>query len=377
MNKKDYYEILGVSKNATDEEIKRAFRKLAKQYHPDINKEAGAEAKFKEIGEAYAVLSDPEKRRAYDQYGHAAFQNGGAGTGSGFSGFDASDINLDDILNDLFGGAFGGFGFGGSRSRSSSSTRASRGKDIRVVLNLSFEEAAFGCEKDIKLDLTSECSRCHGKGGFGEVTCKTCGGAGRVLEQQQTIFGYMQTQKTCPDCRGAGKKFETICDECRGKGVVAKTKILTVTIPEGVDEGFQLRLSGKGNAGVNGGANGDVFIEFKIKEHPLFERDGADIYLEVPITITDAALGCKKEIPTLTGNVYLDIKAGTQNYTKLKLKGKGIKTPNSFGRGNMYAVINIITPTKLDRKQKNLLQELANTNLEDNPEFKNFKKYLD
>ena len=376
MNKRDYYEILGLSKNATDEEIKRAFRKLAKQYHPDINKDPGAEEKFKEIGEAYAVLSDPAKRRQYDQFGHAAFQNGGGGSAGGFSGFDASDINLDDILNDLFGGAFGGFGFGGSRSRSTSGSRSSRGKDIRVVLNLTFEEAAFGCEKDIKLDLTAECSKCHGKGGFGEKTCKTCGGAGRVLEQQQTIFGYMQTQKTCPECRGAGKTFESVCDDCRGKGVVSKTKTLTVTIPEGVDEGFQLRLSGKGNAGVNGGSNGDVFIEFKIKEHPLFERDGADIYLEVPVTITDAALGCKKEIPILTGNVILDIKPGTQNYTKLKLKGKGLKTPNSFGRGNMYAVINIIIPTKLDRKQKSLLQDLAKTDLEDSPEFRNFRKYL-
>ncbi len=375
MNKKDYYEILGVSKTATDEEIKRAFRKLAKQYHPDINKEAGAEAKFKEIGEAYSVLSDPQKRRQYDQFGHAAFQNGGDSSG-GFSGFDAGDINLDDILGDLFGGAFSGFGFGGSRSRHSAN-RSSRGKDIRVVLNLTFEEAVFGCEKDIKLDLTSECSRCHGKGGFGEKTCKTCGGAGRVLEQQQTIFGYMQTQKTCPDCRGVGKSYETVCDDCRGKGVVSKTKTLTVTIPEGVDEGFQLRLSGKGNAGINGGANGDVFIEFRIKEHPIFERDGADIYLEVPITIADAALGCKKEIPTLNGNVVLEIKSGTQNYTKLKLKGKGIKTPNSFSKGNLYAVINIIIPTKLDRKQKKLLQELSETNLEDSQEFKTFKKYLD
>ncbi len=374
MNKKDYYEILGVSKNATDEEIKRAFRKLAKQYHPDVNKEPGAEAKFKEIGEAYAVLSDPNKRRQYDQFGHSAFQNGGAG--AGFGGFDASDINLDDILNDFFGGAFSGFGFGGRSRGSQSSSGSSRGKDIRVVLNLTFEEAAFGCQKDIKVDLTQECSRCHGKGGFNEKTCKTCGGSGRVLEQQQTIFGYMQTQKTCPNCKGAGKTYETTCDDCHGKGFIAKTKTLTVTIPEGVDEGFQLRLSGKGNAGLNGGANGDIFIEFKIKEHPLFERDGADIYLEVPITITDAILGCKKEIPTLTGNVYLEIKPGTQNYTKLKLKGKGIKTPNSFSRGNMYAVINIIMPTKLDRNQKRLLQELAETDLEDSSEFKNFKKYI-
>ncbi len=375
MNKKDYYEVLGVSKTATDEEIKRAFRKLAKQYHPDINKEPGAEEKFKEIGEAYAVLSDANKRRQYDQFGHAAFQNGGAsGGGAGFQGFNMGDIDLEDILGDLFGGGFRGFsGFGGS---SRTSSRPSKGEDIRVVLNLTFEEAAFGCEKDVKLNLTSECSRCKGKGGFNEKTCRTCGGAGKVLEQAQTIFGYMQTQKTCPDCKGRGKTYETICDECHGKGVVEKVKTLTVTIPEGVDEGYQLRLSGKGNAGLNGGPNGDVFLEFKIKEHPLFERDGADIYLEVPVTITDATLGCKKEIPTLYGNIILEIKAGTQNYTKLKIKGKGIKLPNSISKGNMYAVVNIIIPTKLDRKQKALLQDLAQTDLEDSPEFKNFNKYM-
>lgn len=374
MNKKDYYEVLGVSKTATDEEIKRAFRKLAKQYHPDINKEPGAEEKFKEIGEAYAVLSDANKRRQYDQFGHAAFENGGSGGGTGFQGFNMGDIDLEDILGDLFGGGFRGFsGFGGS---SRASSRPSKGEDIRVVLNLTFEEAAFGCEKDVKLNLTSECSRCKGKGGFNEKTCRTCGGAGKVLEQAQTIFGYMQTQKTCPDCKGRGKTYETICDECHGKGVVEKVKTLTVTIPEGVDEGYQLRLSGKGNAGLNGGPNGDVFIEFKIKEHPLFERDGADIYLEVPVTITDATLGCKKEIPTLYGNIILEIKAGTQNYTELKIKGKGIKLPNSISKGNMYAVVNIIIPTKLDRKQKALLQDLAQTDLEDSPEFKNFNKYM-
>lgn len=374
MNKKDYYEVLGVSKTATEAEIKSAFRKLAKKYHPDVSKEENAAEKFKECQEAYAVLSDPDKRRQYDQFGHAAFENGGSGGGAGFQGFNMGDIDLEDILGDLFGGGFRGFsGFGGS---SRTSSRPSKGEDIRVVLNLTFEEAAFGCEKDVKLNLTSECSRCKGKGGFNEKTCRTCGGAGKVLEQAQTIFGYMQTQKTCPDCKGRGKTYETICDECHGKGVVEKVKTLTVTIPEGVDEGYQLRLSGKGNAGLNGGPNGDVFLEFKIKEHPLFERDGADIYLEVPVTITDATLGCKKEIPTLYGNIILEIKAGTQNYTKLKIKGKGIKLPNSISKGNMYAVVNIIIPTKLDRKQKALLQDLAQTDLEDSPEFKNFNKYM-
>lgn len=373
MNKKDYYEVLGVSKNATDEEIKRAFRKLAKEYHPDVNKEPGAEEKFKEIGEAYAILSDPAKRKQYDQFGHAAFQNGG-GTSSGFENFDFGSINLDDILNDLFGGGFGGFGFNSSRGRSTS--RNSRGEDVRVVVNLSFEEAVKGCEKNISFDVNVACSKCHGQGGFDEKTCPTCHGQGRVLSEQQTIFGYMQTQKICPDCHGQGKTYSSICSECRGKGIVKSTKNLTVVIPEGVDENAQLRLSGKGGTGVNGGSNGDVFVEFKIKEHPFYERQDQDIYLEVPLTITEAILGCKKEIPTLTGNVLLEIKPGTQNYTKLKLKGKGIKSPNSLLRGNMYVVVNIITPTKLDRKQKTLLEELAQTDLEDASEFKEFKKFV-
>ena len=368
MEKKDYYEVLGVDKNASDEDIKRAFRKLAKKYHPDVNKEPGAEEKFKEIGEAYAVLSDPTKRSQYDQFGHAAFQNGAGG--AGFQDFDFGDIGLDDILNDIFGGGFSNFGFGGR------SNRHTRGEDIRVLVNLTFEEAVKGCEKDIKINVTSKCSHCNGAGGFNESTCSTCGGRGKILDQQQTIFGVMQTQRTCPDCNGTGKKFEDICDVCHGKGIVKKEKVLTVTIPAGVDENSQLRLSGKGSASTNGGENGDVFVEFRIKEHPLFERDGGDIYLEVPITITDAILGCKKEIPTLDGNVLLEIKPGTQNYTKLKLKNKGINTPNTYGRGNMYAVINIIMPTKLDRKQKKILQELAETDLENSSEFKTFNKYL-
>ncbi len=370
MNKKDYYEVLGVSKNATDEEIKRAFRKLAKQYHPDVNKEPGAEEKFKEIGEAYAILSDPAKRKQYDQFGHAAFQNGQAG---GYQDFNFSDINLDDILNDFFGGGFGGFGFGGSARKARSS---SKGNDYRVVINLTFLEAALGCEKEIKLKVNSACSKCHGKGGFNEKTCPTCHGKGRILAEQQTIFGYMQTQKVCPNCEGSGKTFESICDECRGSGLVQKEKKLTVVIPEGVDENAQLRLNGKGGESASGGANGDVFVEFKIKEHPFFERQGNDIYLEVPLTFPEAILGCKKEIPTLNGNVLLEIKAGTQNYTKLKLKGKGLKSPNSLIRGNMYAVINIIMPSKLDRKQRELLEELSMTTLDDTTEFKEFKKFV-
>ena len=370
-NKRDYYEVLGVSKNATDEEIKRAFRVLAKKYHPDVNKEEGAADKFKEIGEAYSVLSDKNKRNQYDQFGHAAFDGA-----SGGAGFDMGDINLDDILSNLFGGGFGGFsssfgGFGG-RSRN----RAVRGEDMLMRIKLTFDEAVNGCKKDIKVNVTDNCDECNGKGGFGEITCSTCGGRGVVKEEQRTIFGMMQTQKTCPNCGGIGKSFKEVCKSCHGEGMVTKNKTLTVTVPEGIDTGNQLRLSGKGGAGINGGPNGDIYLEFIVEEHKYFERNGDDIYLELPITITDAVLGCKKEIPTLTGNGYVEVKPGTQNYTKLKLKGKGVKNVNSRNTGDMYVVINVIIPTKLNKKQKDLLKELDNTDLETEPEFKEFKKAL-
>ena len=371
MNKKDYYEVLGLSKGASDEEIKRAFRKLAKQYHPDVNKEPGAEEKFKEIGEAYAVLSDPQKKASYDQYGHAAFSNGAGG--AGFSGFNMDDIDLGDIFGDLFGGGFG-FNFGGSRGRNSN--RPIKGEDSLVKINLTFEEAVFGCKKEIKLDLNEECKKCHGKGGFDEHTCPTCNGHGRVVSQQNSLFGVFQTQTTCPDCRGKGKSFKEKCDECRGNGQVKAMKEITITIPEGVDNGMQQRISGKGSAGLNGGPNGDIYIEFKVKEHDIFERDNEDIYLEVPLTITEAVLGCKKEIPTLAGNVILDVKAGTQNLEKVKLKGKGVKHVNSSSKGDMFVVFNVVIPSKLNRKQKELFKELDETDLDDETEFKKFKKYL-
>ncbi len=371
MNKKDYYETLGVSKNATDEEIKRAFRVLAKKYHPDVNKEPGAAEKFKEIGEAYQVLSDKNKRAQYDQYGHAAFENGGA------SNFDMGDIDLDDILSSIFGGGFSGFSsFSGFGGRERGRSRARRGDDLLMRINLTFDEAVFGCKKDIKVNVTEECDECHGTGGFGETTCTMCGGLGVVRDEQRTLFGIMQTQKTCPNCRGTGKTFKETCSTCRGEGRVKKNKTLTVTIPSGVDNGSQLRLSGKGGAGVNGGANGDIYLEFSVSDHKYFERQDDDIYLEVPVTITDAILGCKKEIPTLNGNGYIEIKPGTQNYTKLKLKGKGIKNESSRTTGDMYVVINVIIPTKLSRKQKELLSELADTDLESEPEFRDFEKAL-
>ena len=372
---KTYYEILGVDKNASDAEIKSAFRKLAKQYHPD-NKETGDEAKFKEIGEAYAVLSDEQKRKQYDQFGHEAFTQGASqgGFGGGFGGFSAEDIDLSSIFDDLFGGGMFGGAFGGGRR--STSNRPTKGRDSLVKVNLTFEEAVFGCKKTINMDLDSECEKCSGKGGTGEQTCSTCGGRGRVVSQQRTMFGVFQSESVCPDCKGKGKTFKEKCNACSGTGHVIKNKEIEIEVPAGVDTGHQLRITGKGAAGFNGGPNGDIYIEFVVKDHPLFERKENDVYIDVPLTITEAVLGCKKEIPTLDGNVVLSIDAGSQPGDQLRLRGKGIKDPARNKRGDMYAVLDIIIPDKLDRKQKDLFKQLAETDLETGSSFKNFKKYL-
>ena len=345
---KSYYDVLGVSKDADEKEIKSAFRKLAKQYHPDINKEPGAEAKFKEIGEAYAVLGDAEKRKQYDQFGHEAFtqgaSQGGFGGGfGGFGGFSAEDIDLSSIFGDLFGGGM----FGGGSRRNSNRPR--KGEDSLVRVNLTFDEAVFGCKKTIEIDLDTECEECNGKGGSGETTCSTCGGRGRVISQQRTPFGVFQSESTCPDCGGRGKTYKNVCKECRGNGHVVKNKEIEVTVPEGVDTGHQLRISGKGAAGYNGGPNGDIYIEFNVKAHPLFERKDCDVYMDVPITITEAVLGCKKEIPTLNGTVVIDIEAGSQSGDNLRLKGKGIKDPNRKRYGDLYVVLDVGSLTPLPR----------------------------
>lgn len=371
--KKDYYETLGVSKTASDAEIKSAFRKLAKEYHPDKNKSEGAEAKFKEIGEAYAVLSDETKRKNYDQYGNADF--GSAGAGANYGGFDPGDIDLDSILRDFFGGGFSGSSRGGFSSRSGSS-KSSKGSDIRVEIDMSFEDAVYGAKKEINLELEDTCEKCFGKGGFGETKCSTCNGVGVVLEQQRTIFGVMQSQKTCPTCKGKGKSYETKCPDCKGLGRKNKKKTLLITVPEGTYNGYEMRMSGKGEAGYNGGPNGDIYLRFKVREHELFERDANDIYIEVPTTFTEAALGCKKTVPTLWGNETITIEPGTQNYSKIKLKSKGVKNVRSSSKGDMFVVINIITPAKLSRKQKELLKDLDKTSLDDSKEFKEFNKFL-
>ncbi len=367
MNKKDYYEVLGVSKTASDAEIKSAFRKLAKKYHPDVSKEPDAEEKFKEAQEAYAVLSDPDKRKQYDQFGHAAFSNNGAG-GYDFSGFDFSDI-----FSDLFGGSFGGsgFGFGGNRGN-----RSRRGRDRLVQMHLTFEEAVFGTKKTITVDTTENCPDCNGKGGHGESTCSSCHGSGTVTTEQRTMFGTFMSRTTCSKCHGTGVTYDSTCKTCRGDGKIRVKKELEVKVPAGVDTGNQLRIPGKGEAGENGGSNGDLYLEFQVDEHPIFVRDENDIYLRVPITMAEAVLGGKREIPTLYGNGTLTIPAGTSNNDKQRLKGKGVQDANSGRKGDMYIIMNIVTPKKLSREQKKLFEELAQTNLEDQEEIKKFNKYL-
>ncbi len=373
MNKRDYYEVLGVSKSATQDEIKSAFRKLAKKYHPDVSKEPDAEAKFKEVQEAYAVLSDSDKRKQYDQFGHAAFEQGGAGAGGfggGFSGFDFSGFDYGDIFDNIFDG-IGGFG------RRNSSNRSRRGSDSLMGMKLTFLEAVFGCKKDISLDVIEDCDNCNGKGGFGESTCDACHGSGTVTSEQHTIFGSFLSKTTCSKCGGTGKTYERTCTSCHGTGRVKKTKKLEIKVPAGVDTGTRLKLSGKGDAGVNGGPNGDLYIEFTVSDHEYFVRDENDIYMEVPITITEAILGCKKEVPTLYGNVTLTIPAGSESGDKHRMRGKGIDNQTTRQKGDMYVVLKIVTPKKLSREQKKLLEELNKTNLNDDNDIKRYLKYVE
>ena len=372
--KKDYYGVWGGSKNATDAEIKSAFRKLAKKYHPDVSKEENAAEKFKEAQEAYAVLSDKDKRSKYDQFGHAAFDQNG-GFGGGFSGFE--DFDPSDILKDIFGS---GFGFGGSSSffgggGNTSRKRPTKGPDISVIFEMDFEEAAFGTETTVSLNIDDKCDECDGHGGTGIKTCPDCGGTGYIKEQQRSILGAFITQRPCSTCDGTGETYTKKCNECKGTGKKKVKKNIIVKVPAGVDTGDHLRVSGKGPAGENGGPNGDVYIEIKVKEHPLFDREDNNLFITLPLTITEAALGCKKEVPTLEGNVILNIPAGSQSGEKHRLKGKGLKSPARRGTGDLYVILKVITPTKLDRKQKKILEDLSKTNLKTS-DFDLFEKYV-
>lgn len=362
MDKRDYYEVLGVSKSASTDEIKSAFRKLAKKYHPDLNKDnPDAAEKFKEAQEAYEVLSDDNKRKMYDQYGHAGVNGTGASGFGGFggAGFDASGFDFGDIFDNIFGG---GFGFSGGGS---SKTRKARGSDLLMNVDLSFEEAVFGCEKDISLDVVEECSDCDGKGGHKEETCSHCHGSGTITTEQHTILGSFVSKTTCPYCNGEGKTYKEKCSTCHGKGRVKTHKTITINVPSGISEEDRLRVGGKGNPGTNGGPHGDLYLEFTIKKHEYFKRDEDDIYLEVPITITEAILGCKKVIPTLYGNVRLTVPAGTDSGDKQRIKGKGIDNKSRRRKGDMYIVLNVVTPKRLSRDQKKLIESLSKTDLAD------------
>lgn len=355
MAKRDYYEVLGISKNADASEIKKAYRKQAKKYHPDANDSEDAEEKFKEIQEAYEVLGDPSKKATYDQYGHAAFdQNGQQG---GFGGYSSSGgFGGFDDLSDIFGSFFGGFG-----SRSAQRSAPMQGNDKFTILTIDFLEAAHGTTKDIEIMFDEECPHCHGSGAESDAdiqTCSTCQGSGIVNEQVRTAFGTMMNQRVCPTCQGSGKTITNKCHVCNGNGSKNKKIKVELKIPTGINSGQQLRVSQKGERGINGGPYGDLYVEINIRKHKYFTRDGNDVYLEIPISFSDAALGTKVDVPTVHGDVELTIPEGTQAKTKFRLKNKGIKDIRSKNYGNQYVVVDVETPSNLNKEQKDLFKKL-------------------
>lgn len=349
--KRDYYEVLGVGKNADDAEIKKAYRSLAKKYHPDVNPgNAEAEAKFKEASEAYAILSDPDKRRQYDQFGHAAFEGGAGGAG----GFDFTGADFSDIFGDIFGDLFGG------RSRSANNGPM-KGANLRTSVRITFEEAVFGCEKEIELTIKENCKTCNGTGakpGTSPETCSKCGGKGQVVFTSQSFFGTVRNVQACPDCQGTGKIIKEKCMDCRGTGYVPMKKRYAVDIPAGIDNGQCKRLPGLGEPGTNGGARGDVLVEVIVGRHPIFQRQDYNIFSTVPISFAVAALGGEIVIDTVDGKVIYDVKAGTQTDTKVRLKGKGVPTlRNKEVRGDHYVTLVVQVPDKLSHEAKELLRQ--------------------
>ncbi len=352
MSKRDYYDVLGVSKSADEREIKKAFRTLAKKYHPDVSEEPNAEAKFKEIQEAYAVLSDTEKRSQYDQFGHEGMNFQGQG---GFGGFQGQGFGgFEDIFSSFFGG----------RPSRRDPNAPQRGHDISKRMTITFEEACFGVKKKIELDVQEECHVCHGSGAHSKSdieTCNHCNGTGTVYRQQQTLFGVTRTQTTCPHCGGTGKKIKRKCSNCNGNGSVINRKQVEVNIPAGISNNQQIRLSGKGEGGVNGGPAGDLYIVINVKPHEVFERVNDDIVIELPITFSQAALGAEIQTPTIHGDVKLKVPAGTQTGTRFRMRGKGVKNVNGHRTGDQHVVVKVVTPEKLDQEQRSLLKKLSKT----------------
>jgi len=373
--KRDYYEVLGVDRSATDADIKKAYRKLAKENHPDLNPEdKSAEARFKEVNEAYEVLSDSEKKARYDQYGHAGVDPNFGGEGGFGEGFDFGD------LGDLFGSFFGG-GFGSSRGRANPNA-PQRGESIRMSAAISFEEAAFGCEKEISVEKTETCETCHGSGSAPGTTpeiCPECHGTGVVQMRRQTPMGVFATSAPCPKCGGKGKIIHQPCKDCHGSGTVRKRRTIKASIPAGIDNGQTISIRGQGNAGLNGGPAGDLLITVTVRPHELFRREGTSVLCEAPITFPQAVLGAELEIPTIDGKVKYDLPEGTQSGTTFRLKGKGIPFLNGHGRGDQYVTVYIETPRNLSKEQKDAMLHFADSLGENNYEerkkfFKKFKK---
>lgn len=351
-DKRDYYEVLGVSKTASDDEIKKAFRTLAKKYHPDMHPgDKECEEKFKEAQEAYAVLSDAEKRKQYDQFGHAAFD----GTGGGAGGFDFSGMDMGDIFGDIFGDFFGG----GSRRRTNDGSM--KGSNLRTSVRITFEEAIFGCEKEIEMVLKDECHSCHGTGakpGTTPETCPKCGGKGKVVFTQQSFFGTVQNVQTCPDCGGSGKIIKDKCPDCRGTGYIASKKKIQVSIPAGIDNGQSVRIREKGEPGINGGPRGDLLVEVVVSRHPTLQRQDMNIYSTAQISFAQAALGGEIRIHTVDGDVLYEVKPGTQTNTRIRLKGKGVPSlRNKSVRGDHYVDLVVQTPTGLSADAKEALRQ--------------------
>ena len=355
--KRDYYEVLGLKKSAADDDIKKAFRKLAKENHPDLHQgDKKAEAKFKEINEAYEILSDPDKRSKYDQFGHAAFDPSGFGSAGGFTG-DFSGFG--DIISDIFGG-FGDIFGTGARSRNG----PRQGDSLRAGITITFNEAAFGCSKEINLSRTERCDACGGSGasaGTAAEMCDNCGGRGAVNAQQRTPLGVFSTTSACPKCGGSGKIIREPCQSCKGSGNLRKQRKLSVNIPSGIDNGQTISLRGQGNAGKSGGGNGDLLITVSIKPHPIFKRDGASVLCYMPINFVQATLGAQLEVPTLDGNVKYDLPEGTQTGSVFRLKGKGIPFLRGSGRGDQFVTVNVEIPKNLTARQKELLLEFGNS----------------
>ena len=374
-NKRDYYEVLGVDRGADEATIKKAYRQLAKKYHPDMNPgDKEAEKKFKEASEAYAVLSDAEKRRQYDQFGHAAFEQGGGGAG-GFGGFDFNGGDMGDIFGDIFGDLFGG-----GRSRRANNGPM-KGANVRTAVRITFEEAVFGCEKQLDLNLKDECTTCHGTGakpGTSPETCPKCGGKGQIVYTQQSLFGTVRNVQTCPDCNGSGKIVKEKCADCHGSGYITNRKKITVTIPAGIDNGQSIRIREKGEPGVNGGPRGDLLVEVQVERHPIFQRQDMNIYSTAPVTFAQAALGGQIHITTVDGDMAYDIKPGTQTDTKIRLKGKGVPSlRNKNIRGDHYVTLVVQVPTKLNEEAKEYLRkydEAVNGKINDSKQEKPKKK---